>query len=164
MKRFSLLLIAGLCFYASIAIASSQDLPNQPKPIAVSAKSKKQLAKEVLIELGINKKYDSYFWNSVDISTGSGTRTKFSIWLQKTLVRVAGWEYVEADYVAKLEAKFSEMELQELLNLAKRPLMKKLLRTEIQAYEDTGEKRAKLLFKAWEDYNSNKLTPPSDVF
>ncbi|NUN64229.1 DUF2059 domain-containing protein [Pseudanabaena biceps] len=164
MKKFSLLLIAGLCFSSSIAIASSPDLPNQPQLIATSVKSKKQLAKEVLIELGINKKYDSYFWNSVDISTVSGTRTKFSVWLQKTLVRVAGWEYVEADYVTRLESDFSEMELQELLNLAKRPLMKKLLRAEIQAYEDTGEKRAKLLFQAWDDYTSNKIPIPRDAF
>jgi hypothetical protein len=67
--------------------------------------------------LGISKQYDLYFWNSVDISTGNGSRTKFSAWLQKTLARVAGWKYVESQYVARLESNFSEMELQELLDL-----------------------------------------------
>jgi hypothetical protein len=79
------------------------------------------------------------------------------------LARVAGWKYVESQYVARLESNFSEMELQELLDLAKRPLMKKLLRTEIQAYEETGEKRARLLWKAWDDYNSGKINVPSNL-
>ena len=114
--------------------------------------------------MGIGKQYDLYFWNSVDISTGNGSRTKFSSWLQKTLARVAGWKYVESQYVARLESDFSEVELQELLDLAKHPLMKKLLRAEIQAYEETGEKRARLLWKAWDDYNSGKINVPAHLW
>ena len=159
----SLLLFVCMSSSAYLAIANAETSQDSPTPITVPLKSKKQLAKEVLVELGIGKQYDLYFWNSADISTGNGSRTKFSSWIQKTLARVAGWKYVESQYVARLESNFSEMELQELLDLAKRPLMKKLLRTEIQAYEETGEKRARLLWKAWDDYHSGKINVPSDI-
>ena len=150
-----------MCLFAYPAIAyTEQDVP---APITVTAKSKKQLARELLVELGIGKQYDLYFWNSVDLAYGTGTRTKVSEWLQKTLAQVAGWRYVESQYVARLEANFSEMELKELMELAKRPLMKKLLRTEIQAYEETGTKRARLLFQAWDDYNSGKINMPPNL-
>lgn len=157
----SLLLFGCMSLSPYTAIANAETSQDSPTPITVPLKSKKQLAKEVLVELGIGKQYDLYFWNSVDI--GNASRTKFSSWLQKTLARIAGWKYVESQYVARLESNFSEMELQELLDLAKRPLMKKLLRTEIQAYEETGEKRARLLWKAWDDYNSGKINVPSNL-
>jgi|GEM_PF-1050745 len=166
----SLLILPHLWLIACISLASSTESANaetskdSPTPITVPLKSKKQLAREVLVELGIGKQYDLYFWNSVDISSGTGSRTKFSTWLQKTLARVAGWKYVESLYVARLESNFSEMELQELLDLAKRPLMKKLLKAEIQAYEETGEKRARLLWKAWDDYNSGRINIPADLW
>ena len=156
-------LIACVSFASFTVIASAETSQDSPTSITVPLKSKKQLAREVLVELGIGKQYDLYFWNSVDISIVNGSRTKFSAWLQKTLARVAGWKYVESQYVARLEANFSEMELQELLDLAKRPLMKKLLRAEIQAYEETGEKRARLLWQAWDDYNSGKINVPSNI-
>ena len=159
----SLLLFVCMSLSAYPAIANAETSQDSPTSITVPLKSKKQLAKEVLVELGIGKQYDLYFWNSADISTGNGSRTKFSSWIQKTLARVAGWKYVESQYVARLESNFSEMELQELLDLAKRPLMKKLLRTEIQAYEETGEKRARLLWKAWDDYNSGKINVHSNI-
>ncbi|WP_146048748.1 DUF2059 domain-containing protein [Pseudanabaena sp. BC1403] len=161
MKKSSLILVTCMCLFAYPAIAyAEQDVP---APITVTAKSKKQLARELLVELGIGKQYDLYFWNSVDLAYGTGTRTKVSEWLQKTLVQVAGWRYVESQYVARLEANFSEMELKELMELAKRPLMKKLLRTEIQAYEETSTKRARLLFQAWDDYNSGKINMPPNL-
>ncbi len=159
----SLLLFVCMSLSAYPAIANSETSQDSPTPITVPLKSKKQLAREVLVELGIGKQYDLYFWNSVDISIVNGSRTKFSAWLQKTLARVAGWKYVESQYVARLESNFSEMELQELLDLAKRPLMKKLLRSEIQAYEETGEKRARLLWQAWDDYNSGKINVPPNI-
>ncbi|GBO56604.1 hypothetical protein APA_4939 [Pseudanabaena sp. lw0831] len=150
-----------MCLFAYPAIAyAEQDVT---APITVTTKSKKQLARELLVELGIGKQYDLYFWNSVDLAYGTGTRTKVSEWMQKTLAQVAGWRYVESQYVARLEANFSEMELKELMELAKRPLMKKLLRTEIQAYEETGTKRARLLFQAWDDYNSGKINIPPNL-
>ena len=161
MKKSSLILVTCMCLFAYPAIAyAEQDVPS---PITVTAKSKKQLARELLVELGIGKQYDLYFWNSVDLAYGTGTRTKVSEWMQKTLAQVAGWRYVESQYVARLEANFSEMELKELMELAKRPLMKKLLRTEIQAYEETGTKRARLLFQAWDDYNSGKINMPPNL-
>lgn len=161
MKKSSLILVTCMCLFAYPAIAyAEQDVP---APITVTAKSKKQLARELLVELGIGKQYDLYFWNSVDLAYGTGTRTKVSEWMQKTLAQVAGWRYVESQYVARLEANFSEMELKELMELAKRPLMKKLLRTEIQAYEETGTKRARLLFQAWDDYNSGKINMPPNL-
>jgi hypothetical protein len=168
MKNFksSLILIACISWMAFPAIATYADNNQDERSstqITTPIKSKRQLAREVLVELGIGKQYDLYFWNSVDISYGTGTRTKFSEWLQKTLARVAGWKYVESQYVSRLEANFSEVELQELLDLSKRPLMKKLLRSEIQAYEETGEKRAKLLYQAWDDYNSGKIAIPSNL-
>ncbi|PZO36312.1 MAG: DUF2059 domain-containing protein [Pseudanabaena frigida] len=151
----------SLSSYTAIALAEkSQDFPT---PIAVPVKLKKQLAREVLVELGVGKQYDLYFWNSVDLAYGAGTRTKVGEWLQKTLAQVAGWKYVESQYVSRLEANFSAIELQELLELAKRPLMKKLLLTEIQAFEETGEKRALLLFRAWEDYNAGKINVPQGL-
>lgn len=159
----SFLLFGCMSLSPYTAIANSETSQDSPTSITVPLKSKKQLAREVLVELGIGKQYDLYFWNSVDISIVNGSRTKFSAWLQKTLARVAGWKYVESQYVARLESNFSEMELQELLDLAKRPLMKKLLRAEIQAYEETGEKRARLLWQAWDDYNSGKINVPSNI-
>jgi arsenate reductase-like glutaredoxin family protein len=78
------------------------------------------------------------------------------------MVRFVGWKYVESQYVNRFATNFSEEELQELLALAKKPLMKKLLRSQIQAYEDTGEKRAGLLWKFWQDYNEGNVgTPPN---
>ncbi len=63
-------------------------------PILVTAKSKKQLARELLVELGIGKQYDLSFWNSVDIGVHRGARKEFKIWLQQTIVRFAGWKNV----------------------------------------------------------------------
>lgn len=164
--KHSLILIAWISWIAFPAIATYAD-NNQdersPSPITTLLNSKRQLARELLVELGIGKQYDLYFWNSVDIAYGTGTRTKFSEWLQQTLARVAGWKHVESQYVSRLEANLSEAELQELLELSKRPLMKKLLRAEIQAYEETAEKRARLLYRAWDDYNSGKIKIPSNL-
>lgn len=162
--KSSLILIVWISWMAFPTIATyadSQQDERSPSPITTPLKSKRQLARELLVELGIGKQYDLYFWNSVDIVVGSPSRSQFNAWLQQTLARVAGWKYVESQYVSRLEANFSETELQELLELSKRPLMKKLLRAEIQAYEETGEKRSRLLYRAWDDYNSGKIEIPS---
>lgn len=160
-SSFLLFVCMGLLPYP--AIANAENSQQAPTSTTVPIKSKKQLARELLVELGIGKQYDLSFWNSVDLAYGTGTRTKFSEWLQQMLAKAAGWKYVESQYVARLEADFSEMELMELLDLAKRPLMKKLLRSQIQAYEETGEKRARLIFKVWEDYNSGKINVPPNL-
>jgi hypothetical protein len=158
MKKSSLALVTCICLFAYPAIAyAEKDLP---APITVTVKSKKQLAREVVVELGIGKQYDLHLWNSVYIAVNQGVKKEFKVWLQQTIVRFAGWRYVESQYVTRLAANFSEEELQELLSLAKKPLMKKLLSTKIQAYEDTGEKRAGLLWQFWDDYNGGKVGIP----
>lgn len=155
MKKYSLALVTCICLFTYPAITyAEQDVP---APITVTAKSKKQLARELLMELDIGKQYDLFFWNSVDIGVHRGSKKEFKIWLQQTMARLAGWKYVESQYVTSFATAFSEEELQELLVLAKKPLMKKLLRSQIQAYEDTGEKRAGLLWKFWEDYNDGNV-------
>lgn len=159
----SLFLTICMGLSAHTAIANPPNNQDAIVQVSGSVKSKQKLARDLLIELGISTKYDLSFWNSVDISYGTGTRTKFSEWLYRTLVKVAGWQYVEAKYIERLGANFSEQELKELLELAKQPLMKKFLKTELQAYEDTAEKRARLLFQAWDDYNAGKINFPPDL-
>jgi hypothetical protein len=158
MKKSSLALVTCICLFAYPAIAYAEK--DVPAPITVTAKSKKQLAQEVLVELGIGKQYDLHIWNSVYIAVNRDVNKEFKVWLQQTIVRFAGWKYVESQYVTRLATNFSQEELEELLSLAKKPLMKKLLRAEIQAYEDTGEKRAGLLWQFWEDYNDGKVSIP----
>lgn len=160
---FLLACISGAIYTSMPAIANPENLPQKTEQLTVT-KTKKQLAREVIAELGIGKQYDLYFWNSVDIVRGSGNRNKFGSWLQKLFARVSGWQYVESDYVSVLDSNFSETELQELLKLAKNPLMKKLLMSEIQAYEQTGNKRAQLLWKAWDDYNSGNIYVPNNLW
>lgn len=160
---FLLAIFSSAIYISTPAIANAENSQQAPTSTTVPIKSKKQLARELLVELGIGKQYDLSFWNSVDLAYGTGTRTKFSEWLQQMLAKAAGWKYVESQYVARLEANFTEMELMELLDLAKRPLMKKFLRSQIQAYEETGEKRARLIFKVWEDYNSGKINVPPNL-
>ena len=174
MKTVKIHLNQSATFFLLASIVSSTLTPiayaeksQDPKILAETTAymgTKNKLVRELLIELEIGKQYDLFFWNSVDIATGYGERTKFSAWLQKTLAQVAGWKYVELKYAARLEADFSEAELKELLELAKRPLIKKLLQSEIQAYEETGGIRARLLYKAWDDYNSSKIDIPQDLF
>ncbi len=162
MKKSSLILVTCMCLFAYPAIAyAEQDVP---APIMVTAKSKKQLAREVLVELGVGKQYDLYLWNSVYMAVNREAKKEFKIWLQQTMARLAGWKYVESQYVTSLTTNFSEEELQELLVLAKKPLMKKLLRSQIQAYEDTGDKRAGLLWLFWENYNDGKVDIPPNLF
>ena len=161
-QLFLLTCMSGNLYVSMPAIANPENSPVTEQLILT--KSKKQLAREIILDLGINKKYDLYFWNSVDIIQSRPNRTKFGNWLQQTLAKVAGWTYVESDYVSALESNFSESELQELVKLSKNPLMKKLLMSEIQAYEQTGVKRAQLLWKAWDDYNSGKIYVPNGLW
>jgi hypothetical protein len=133
----------------------NSETPSKPQ-------SKHELAKEVLTSTGIAEKYNLYLGNSLDISLSS-TKPKFRQWMQSVLLREAGWAKIEDKYIARLETSFSESELKELLNLSERPLVKKLLQDEIQAYTDVSEERRKLLFKVWDDYNSGIINPPSEL-
>ncbi len=159
----SLILFVCMSLSPCIAIANTENTQNAPTSIPVPIKSKKQLAREVLVELGIGKQYDLHIWNSVYIAVNREVKKEFKVWLQQTMVRFAGWKYVESQYVTRLATNFSEEELQELLSLAKKPLMKKLLRAKIEAYEDTGEKRDGLLWQFWEDYNDGKIGIPPNL-
>ncbi len=77
-------------------------------------------------------------------------------------VREIGWKHFKDAYVARLEADFSEDELKELLALSKRPVMKKLLQSEVKAYMDTSKQRFKMGFELWDNYNNGTINLPPD--
>ena len=162
----NLLLATWISFaaYPVVVCAEISSDLRSPSSNTTAIKSKKQLAQEVSIELGIGEKYDLHLKSVVDMAIGANSKPQFRTWLHSTLTKFTGWKYVESEYGARLEANFSETELKELLELAKLPLMKKLLRAEIQAYADTSDKRLKLFQKFWEDYNSGLINEPKNLF
>jgi hypothetical protein len=133
--------------------------------LATTAQSKQALVTAVLSEVGLPRRYNTYLGNSIDIAVSPETfkKDKFIAWMQALFVKEAGWSHVEAQYVDQLKANFSEAELKELLALAKRPLVKKLIQTELAAYSKTTEKRRRLLFELWNNYNTGEFTPPPDA-
>lgn len=173
MKKSSLALVTCICLFAYPTIAYAETPEEMRSQLSNTlsntssntgaTKSKKQLAQEVLVELNIGGKYDLHLKSVVDMATGATAKPQFRTWLHKTLAEFAGWKHVNSEYVTRLEANFSEIELQELLEIAKRPLMKKLLRAEIQAYADTSEKRLRLFQKFWDDYNSGLIDAPKNL-
>lgn len=162
-------LLAVFCtFIAANAVLSQQVAScemNRSAITTTAASNKQQLAKEVLSELGIARRYDLYFDHAMGLVLGPGynASSKFSAWLREILAQNAGWKCVENEYAARLEADFSEAELQELLELSEQPVMKKLLRSETQAYIDTAQKRFDLLNAVWENYQEGNINPPPDV-
>jgi hypothetical protein len=148
-------------------VVNSQPAPSAkvPSEIAAPIQSQQELARAVLSEAGIAKQYDLYLGNGIDLALNPETarNPKFVAWMEALLVREAGWKYIESKYVAKLEATFSEAELRELLDLAKRPLMKKLLQAEIASYINATGERRRLLSKLWDDYNGGLFTPPPEI-
>jgi len=162
----NLLLAAWISFavYPVVAWAETSSDLRSPSSNPTATKSKKQLAQEILVELGIGEKYDLHLKSVVDMAVGANSKPQFRKWLHDTLTKFTGWKYVESEYGARLEANFSETELKELLELAKLPVMKKLLRAEIQAYVDTSDKRFKLIQKFWDDYNSGLINEPKNLF
>jgi hypothetical protein len=152
----------ALILFALLTACVANSQQSLPTKVNSETLSKHELAKEVLTSTGVAEKYNLYLGNSLDISLPS-TKPKFRQWMQEVLVREAGWVKIEDKYIARLEASFSESELKELLNLSKRPLVRKLLQNEIQAYVDVSEERQKLLFKVWDDYNSGIINPPSEL-
>lgn len=160
----SFLIIFSILVTACLANSQQQTPQKVRAKIESTTTSKKELARQVISEAGIAKKYDLYLNNIVDITISPSTNNdQFREWLQGVLAKEAGWKHIEAQYITSLEANFSEAELKELLNLSKQPLMKKLLQAEIQAYTNTSKKRRTLLDKVWNDYNSGKITPPQDI-
>jgi hypothetical protein len=131
----------------------------QISPPVTSLSPKQQLARDVLIATGIAKQYDTYFDHSIGLVVFS-QNLQFTNWLREMLAREAGWKYVEADYIARLEADFSETELKELLSLSQQPLLQKLWRSQFQVYGDTSPARYQRLNQVWDDYNSGMIDPP----
>jgi hypothetical protein len=160
---YSKLTLVFLVLLTACVANSQQGLTTKVNSEILSkTQSKHELAKEVLTSAGIAEKYNLYLGNSLDMSLPS-TKPKFRQWMQGVLTREAGWTKIEDKYIARLEASFSESELKELLNLSKRPLAKKLLQNEIQAYADVSEERQKLLFKVWDNYNLGIINPPAEL-
>jgi hypothetical protein len=155
------LVLASVCFTRSMAIATFPETSALPNFVAQSA-SKKELANQLLSSIGIASRYDMHFGHTMGISFGGETiNAKENARMRKMIVREAGWKYVKDDYVAKFSADFSVAELKELLRLSKLPVMQRLLRSEVQAYDITAPKRYKLLYTLFDNY-SNGLVKPSE--
>jgi hypothetical protein len=149
------------CTANSQQIERSEASKEARSEIVATAKSKQELAREVLAEMGIAQRYDLHFIGIVDIvdmAVGPTSKPKFQAWLHQVIVQGAGWKRTEAKYIARLESDFTEAELQELANLAKQPLFKKLLKAEFQAYEDVTPDRRKLL-----THLTQKILKPSPL-
>lgn len=157
--------LLGVCIILAACTANSQPKPPQQDPaIGNTAQSKQELARAVLSEIGIAQRYDRDLGNIVDIIVAPATyKPKFHAWMQGVLAREAGWKHAESNYLARLEATFSEAELKELLTLAKQPLMKKLMQAEVQAYADAAPERRKRLDKVGDDYQSGRIQMPPEI-
>jgi hypothetical protein len=162
------LVLVSVCFnvsiamFAPVATAISPETSALPNFVAQSS-SKKELANQVLSAIGIASQYDMYFDHTMGITFGSATiNAKENARMRKMIVREAGWQYVKDDYVAKFSTDFSVAELKELLRLSKMPVMQKLLRSAVQAYDNTAPKRYKLLYTLFDNYSNGLVQPPED--
>jgi hypothetical protein len=158
--------LAGLCLVllctglmGSIAHSLPPMNPEIKGQLVARSVSKQELAQTVLVNIGIAKQYDMYFDHAVGILVTSNN-VKFKSGLRAMMAREAGWKKTQKDYVTQLTTDFSIGELQELLRLSKRPLLQRLLRSEIQVYNETSPKRHQLLNEVWENYNEGKITLP----
>lgn len=129
----------------------------------LSAAPKQALTKSVLVDAGIAAQYDRYLMNSAEIVTPPTTNQRFLSWLQQLLVKEAGWQQVESQYIARLESSFSPKELQELESLVKQPLLQKLLQVDAKTYAELSPKRRQILSKVWDNYNQGKYEIPVDM-
>jgi hypothetical protein len=73
---------------------------------ATPAKSKQELAREILTEIGVAQKYDMHFASIIDMAVAPASKPKFDAWLQGILVQGAGWKHVEAQYIAPPRSRF----------------------------------------------------------
>jgi hypothetical protein len=158
--------LGALClvlFCTGLTVSIAHSLPQIPRntngDLAAKPFSKQDLAQQVLENIGIANQYDMYFDHAIGIAVASDN-PKFKSGLRKMMAQEAGWGRVRADYSTRLIADFSTAELQELLRLSKRPLLQRLLRSEIQAYNDTSPKRSKLLNELWTNYNEGRINIP----
>ncbi|MBW4521034.1 MAG: DUF2059 domain-containing protein [Scytolyngbya sp. HA4215-MV1] len=154
-----------LCFtFFTVQVASSQQLPLHKNQFKTSAPetAKYKLASDLLPEIGIAARYDMHFDHLMGMLVGNGDDFQLYARFRKMFVREIGWKHFKDAYAARLEVDFSEDELKELLNLSKRPVMKKLLQSEFKAYSDTSKQRFKMGFDLWEKYQEGKIDLPSD--
>ncbi len=160
LKFLLALVLVVFCSFVPGSIGYSQQATTKP-PVTTTVKGK--LASEVLSTLGIDRRYDLYFDHALGLLLNPSVDAKFQKWMGEMLAREAGWSKAQSKYIAKLEANFSEVELKELLKLSQQPVMKKLLRAEIQVYTDTSPERRRLLERVWTEYNEGKISPPANV-
>jgi hypothetical protein len=149
------------CTGLTVSIATSQQTHARSIPLELAAQPlpTKELASKVLSGIGVANQYDMYFDHAIGIVLTS-SNDKFKRQVRELMAREAGWKYVQDDYVARLVADFSTAELKDLLRLSQQPLVQRLLRSEIQAYNATIPKRYKLLNELWNNYNNGGITLP----
>jgi hypothetical protein len=155
------LVIVSVCFTGLIVNATAPETSARSAltNFVAQSGSKKELVNQLLSSIGIASQYDMYFDHAIGISITSSD-TKYRLQMKELMAREAGWKYVKDDYVTRLSADFSVTELKELLRLSKLPVMQRLLRSEIQAYNATAPKRYKLLNELWNNYNDGQIKLP----
>ncbi len=126
--------------------------------------TKRDRAKAVLQELGISTRFDVYLTRGADQAAGGVIQNaKFHQWQQNLWIRELGWRTVEDAYVVHFETKFTDKELIELHDLAKNPVIRKLLDEELNAFRATFVARNKTFEAFWQKLNSFEFEPPADV-
>jgi Uncharacterized protein conserved in bacteria (DUF2059) len=162
-KFFALSLVICVTFF-TVYVANSQRVTSNidQSKISASESSNYKLASEVLLEIGISKRYDMHFGHLMGTLIGKGDDFKLYARFRKMFEQEIGWKQFKDSYAARLEDDFSEDELKELLDLSMQPLMKKLLQSEIKAYMDTSKQRLKMGFELWDNYNNGKIILPPD--
>jgi hypothetical protein len=161
-SRFIALFLVIICFtFFTVNVANSQRLPSSESQSKTSTRetSKYKLASEVLPEIGIAKRYDLHFDHLMGTLLGERENSEYARF-RKMFVREIGWKYFKDAHAARLAADFSVDELKELLKLAKQPVMKKLLQSEIKVYMDTSKQRFKIGSQLWNNYNDGKINLP----
>jgi hypothetical protein len=162
-KFLALLLVFCFAFFI-VDVANSQRLPLGEVQFKTSTREtfKYKLASELLPQIGIAKRYDMHFDHLIGTLIGQGNDLRLYGRFRKMFAREIGWKYFKDAYAARLEADFSEDELKELLDLSRKPVMKKLLQSEITAYMDTSKQRFKMGFELWDKYNNGQINLPPD--
>ncbi|MDX2254394.1 MAG: DUF2059 domain-containing protein [Pseudanabaenaceae cyanobacterium bins.39] len=160
-KLLGFLLVVGLTI-VTVGFANSQQfsLAQSPAKISPQNNAKYQLAARVIQDLGIPARYNMHFDHLMGTLTGKGDDSQLYARFRKMFVREIGWQHFKDGYVARFAADFSEDELQELLNLSKQPLMKKLVQAEMKAYMDTSKQRFKMGFELWDNYSNGNINFP----
>lgn len=159
---FIIILVVSLLLVTGIAYSQQPSSEGVHAEQVTSSNSNQELARAILTETGIARRYDLYLANSIDlaISPEMARNPQFVTWLNELTVQEAGWSHVEAQYIDRLNSNFSEAELEALLELTKQPLMQKWVQFEIEGYTDSVEERRSLLSKLWENYNNYVFIPP----